>query len=317
MTTKQALTILGPTTGWNTAAGPQPTEVVEAAKLARDGGLDGMFSGDHVTFHGRGNDGLMNLAFVAAHVPELVLQTSVYLLALRHPTTVALQASLIDHLCGGRLILGVGIGGEDPAEWWACGIDPRSRPGRTDEGMQILRSLWTQEETTFQGRYYQLETVAQRPKPVRPEGIPLWVGGRSDAAILRGTRYGDGYIGIWISPRRFAELREKHDEYVQELELPNRPFAFGMQCWIGVDADERRAREKVAERMSNTYHLPFDRFERYVPYGTPQQVAERLMEYVEVGCTHVNIQPAESSPLASIESALAVRQALLRMVSAS
>jgi alkanesulfonate monooxygenase SsuD/methylene tetrahydromethanopterin reductase-like flavin-dependent oxidoreductase (luciferase family) len=60
---------------------------------------------------------------------------------------------MLDQLSRGRLVMGIGIGGEDPNEWWACGVDPKTRARRTDESMQILRSLWTQEETTFDGKY--------------------------------------------------------------------------------------------------------------------------------------------------------------------
>ena len=63
-------------------------------------------------------------------------------------------------------MLGVGIGGEDPNEWWACGVDPKTRARRTDEGMQILRSLWTQDETTFAGKYFQLEGRAHATEAV-------------------------------------------------------------------------------------------------------------------------------------------------------
>lgn len=305
--------VLVPTGGWNVRGSTTPHQVIEAARAAEAAGIDGLFSGDHVTFHGRGNDGLVNLTVVAAHTQRVLLQTSVYLLALRHPTPVALQAALLDQLSGGRLILGVGVGGEDPAEWWACGVDPKTRGGRTDEAMQILRSLWTQEETTFEGRYYRLDRVKLQPKPLQDTGVPLWVGGRSDAAIRRAAYYGDGYSGIWISTRRFQELQEKRAEFAAEAGRAESAFAWGIQFWLGVDDDPRRAEQKVAERMEQTYRLPFDRFERYVPRGTPEQVAEFIMAYVGLGCTYVNLLPTESSPQATLEAALRIREQLQSM----
>jgi len=308
--------VLVPTGGWNVRGGTTPQQVIEAARAAEAAGIDGLFSGDHVTFYGRGNDGLMNLAVVAAHTQRVLLQTSVYLLALRHPTPVALQTALLDQLCGGRLILGVGVGGEDPAEWWACGVDPKTRGGRTDEAMQILRSLWTQDETTFDGRYHQLDHVQLVPKPLQQSGVPLWVGGRSDAAIRRAARYGDGYSGIWISTRRFQELQEKRVEFAAEAGRADGPFSWGMQFWLGVDDDPKRAERKVAERMEQTYRLPFDRFERYVPHGTPQQVAEFIMGYVELGCAYVNLIPTEPSPQPTLEAALRIQEHLQTMCAA-
>jgi probable F420-dependent oxidoreductase len=297
------LRILGPAGGWNVHGGTSPADAIRAARLLGSSGLDGAFTGDHVTFHGRGNDGLMNLALVAAHAPDLTLMTSVYLLALRHPTPVALQAALVDQLCGGRLILGVGVGGEDPGEWRACGVDPTTRGARTDESIAILKSLWSKDGTTHAGAHYQLETVAVSPQPVRPTGVPIWIGGRSEAAIRRTARLADGYIGIWISASRFSDVCQQIRELGAAQQRPPSDFQFGMQFWIGVDQDEARAREKVGTRMSQTYHLPFERFERYVPYGSPERVAEQIQPYIDAGCTHINLQVAESSPVAAVESA--------------
>ena len=101
-------------------AGGTDETVIEWAREAEAAGADGVFVGDHVTFYGSGSDGLMKLAPIAAATTKLELQTCVYLLALRHPTPVALQCAMLDQLAKGRLVLGVGIGGEDPNEWWAC-----------------------------------------------------------------------------------------------------------------------------------------------------------------------------------------------------
>lgn len=307
MTTLQ---ILGPMSGWNRAAGAAPSEVIASVKDAEAAGLDGLFTGDHVTFRGRGNDGLMNLALAAAHSQSLTLMTSVYLLALRHPTPVALQASLIDQLSSGKLVLGVGVGGEDPGEWRACGVDPRTRGQRTNEAIQVLRSLWTQEETTFSGRHFELSSVRLQPKPVSSGGVPVWIGGRSEAALRRAARLCDGYIGIWISDRRFAEVITQQRELAAEYGRADAPFTFGMQFWLGVDDDREVARRKVAERMTATYSLPFERFERYVPYGTPREVADFIAPYLAAGCTHVNLQAAELSPRAAVEAARRVAEEL-------
>jgi hypothetical protein len=86
-----------------------------------------------------------------------------------------------------------------------------------------------------------------------------------------------------------------------------------MQFWVGVDDDRETARRKVAERMTATYNLPFERFERYVPYGSPREIADAIAPYLEAGATHINIGAAEASPLAAIESVARVREELLRL----
>ena len=282
------------------------------ARQAEAAGIDGVFVGDHVTFYGSGSDALIKLASIAATTSTLELQTCVYLLALRHPTPVALQAAQIDQLSGGRLIMGVGIGGEDPNEWWACGVDPKTRARRTDESMQILRSLWTQEETTFAGKYFKLDRVRMQPKPARAGGIPLQVGGRSDAAFRRTARYGDGWTGIWVSLRRFVEAGEKIAEFAAECGRGDVVFPRAMQFWMGVDDDRATAREKVAASMQAFYRIPFEKFEKSTPYGTPADIAEFIAPYIEAGCAHINMVIADA-PDAVLEKSLAVRDALAKV----
>jgi alkanesulfonate monooxygenase SsuD/methylene tetrahydromethanopterin reductase-like flavin-dependent oxidoreductase (luciferase family) len=289
-------------------------DIAAWAKAAEASGVDGVFVGDHVTFYGSGSDGLLKLAPIAAVTKTLELQTCVYLLALRHPTPVALQAAMIDEMSRGRLILGVGIGGEDPNEWWACGVDPRTRARRTDESMQVMRSLWTQEETTFDGKYFKLNAVKMRPKPHRPTGVVMQVGGRSDAALRRTALYGDGWTGIWVSVRRFVEAGEKIAEFATGAGRGEVTFTRGMQFWMGVDNDREAAKAKVASSMQAFYQLPFEAFEKYTPYGTPEEIATFLAPYIEAGCEHLNFVVADD-PDATLDRALAVRDALRSMVS--
>ncbi len=302
-----------PTGAWNMRAGIAPQQVLEAARQAEAAGIDGLFAGDHVTFYGSGNDGLINLAAVAAVTERIQLMTSVFLLALRHPTPVALQCAMIDQLSLGRFILGVGIGGEDANEWLACGIDPKTRARRTDESLEILRSLWTQEETTFDGKYFKLNKVRMQPKPFREEGVPLHIGGRSDAALRRTARFGDAWISIWVSPRRMQEAREKIDEWAAEHGRDGSKIGMGIQLWHAV-GDGAEAKERLARRMQGFYKIPYDRFERYSPAGTPEQIAEFIVPYIEAGCSHLNLLAVQSSPEETVEAGIAVKEAVLKIV---
>jgi probable F420-dependent oxidoreductase len=310
----QLPTISVPTGAWNVRAGISPEQVLEAARKAEEAGIDSLFAGDHVTFYGAGNDGLINLAPIAVVTERVQLLTSVYLLALRHPTPVALQCAMLDQLCQGRFVLGVGIGGEDPNEWWACGIDPKTRARRTDEALQILRSLWTQEETTFEGKYFRLNQVRMQPKPFREDGIPIYIGGRSDPALRRAARYGDTWLAIWVSPRRMREAREKIDEWAAEEGRDPARIGLGLQLWYAVDDDRDRARELLARRMEGFYRIPFERFERYSPYGRPEEIAEFLAPYLEAGCGHVNLVAAQPSQDEVVQAALAVKEALAKLL---
>jgi alkanesulfonate monooxygenase SsuD/methylene tetrahydromethanopterin reductase-like flavin-dependent oxidoreductase (luciferase family) len=166
-----------------------------------DAGLDFVGMGDHVAFRGGfGVDGLVTAAAMLAAHPTLCVATGVYLLPLRHPVTVARQLSTIAALAPGRFTFGVGLGGEDPAELRACGVDPRTRGRRMDESLTVLRRLLAGDAVTCRGEFFDLDDVRVLPAPDPP--VPIVVGGRSDAAVRRAGRLGDGWLGIWVSPQR-------------------------------------------------------------------------------------------------------------------
>ncbi len=296
---------------WDIRVGTTGEMVLDAARRAEALGLDGLVAGDHVTFHGYGNDGLITLAAIAAVTETIELKTGVYLLPLRHPVPVALQVAQIDQLSLGRLILGVGIGGEDPHEFLSCGIDPRTRGARANEALQIIRRLWVEDHVTFQGRHFQLDDVTLYPKPLRP--VPIYVGGRSDAAFVRAGRYGDGYTGIWQSLDRFRQAREGVAAAVAAAGRPLDSVEFGMQFWTGVGSDRAEVRSLVSDRMEAMYGLPFERFERYTPIGTAREVAEFILPYVEAGARHINLVPVQGSPEENIERSAEVREELLAL----
>ena len=169
-----------------------------AAYLARahDAGIDHVCCGDHVSFFvGVGLDGLVQATALTMLHPTLPVMTGVYLLPLRHPVLVARQLSDLDQLAPGRLVFGVGIGGEDRHEVEICGVDPSTRGRRMEESLTVLRRLLSGAPTTFHGEFFDMDDALVLPAPAQP--VPLIVGGRSDAAARRAGRMGDGWLGIW------------------------------------------------------------------------------------------------------------------------
>lgn len=297
--------------GWDLRAGTTGEMVLDAARFAENAGLDGLIAGDHVTFYGFGYDGLMTLTAVAAATSRIQLKTAVYVLPLRHPVPVALQVAQLSQLSLGRFVFGIGVGGEDPHEFTSCGVDPRTRGARTNEALHVLRRLWAEDHVTFQGRHFDLHDVTLYPKPM-DNHVPIFVGGRSDAALRRAGRYGDGYTGIWQSVARVGQAREVIAAAALEAGRDPAPIELGMQFWMAAGADRDAARALVAQGMESTYRLPFERFERYTPFGTVEEVAAFIAPYVEAGCRHINLIPMQGSPEGNIEAALGVQEALRR-----
>lgn len=298
---------------WDIRLGTTGEMTLAAAKRAEDLGLDGIVAGDHVTFFGYGNDGMITLTAVAAVTSRIELRTNVYLLPLRHPIPVALQAAQLDQLSMGRFVMGVGIGGEDPHEFWSCGVDPSTRGARCNESLQILRQVWREDNVTFTGRHFQLEDVTVYPKPMRP--IPIFVGGRSDAALRRAGRHGDGYTGLWQSVERFRQAQEVIGETAMVAGRDPATIEPGIAFWCSIDDDRDNARAMVAGGMESMYHQPFERFERYTPYGSARAVAEFIAPYVEAGARHIILMPVQTTPEENIERAAEVQAELRALAS--
>src|SRR5574341_696805 len=166
-------------------------------------------TGDHVSFHNPRYESLTLLAAYAGITKRVRLGVGVYLLALRPPAAAAQITSTLDVLSGGRLIFGVGAGGENPKEFEACGIPHKERGARVTEGIDVVRTLWRDTPASFKGRFTRFEGVSIDPKPVQKPAPPIWIGGRSDAALARAGRQGDGWISYVIQAERYKQSLAK------------------------------------------------------------------------------------------------------------
>ncbi|MGO9887434.1 MAG: LLM class flavin-dependent oxidoreductase [Solirubrobacteraceae bacterium] len=283
----------------------------ELASHALEAGVDHLTVGDHVSFaDGHGADGLIQAtALLSAH-PRLPVQTGVYLVALRHPAVVARQLATIALFAPGRFTFGVGVGGDDPRELELCGINPRERGARTTEVLRCVRLFMSGDEVEYHGRFFDLHG-AIRPAPAVP--IPILVGGRSDAALVRAGQLGDGWLALWVSPRRFEEAVDRVRAIAAEAGRDGVPWQHALQLWAGFGASREQARRRVSQTMQDAYAFPFDRFERYVPCGSPDAVADALVPYLEAGCRRFNFVP-EATSLPDAVEAVAEVKALLSAV---
>jgi len=260
-----------------------------------DGGFDHLFMADHVSFRdGSGTDGFVEVAALSQLHPTIGVMISIYLLPLRHPLPVARQLATMARVAPGRMTFGIGIGGEDRHEIEICGVDPATRGARTNESLAIIRGLMNEETLTFHGKHFTIEQARIRPRP--RQQIPIIVGGRSNAALRRAAIYADGWIGVWCSSKRYAEAVGLIDEYAEAANRPKPQWCHGYQPWIGVDKDPVKARSVVKQAMEKFYHVPFEQFERYTPFGTPAQVAEQLAPYIDAGCRLFNLKVCAQAP---------------------
>lgn len=270
-----------------------------------DAGLDHVTVGDHLSFHGgAGFDGLVSATSVLSTDDNLEVLVGIYLAGLRHPVATARQLSTISQLAPGRLVLGVGAGGEDRSEISNAGVDPSTRGRRLDETLGLLHRLATGDSVDHEGEFFTLAGARIRPAP-EPR-IPLIIGGSGDAAIRRTAKYGDGWLGLFCSARRYRDT-------VQQIlaATDRRPTWFGLSMWCGFGPNNDQAGELLGRRLESLYNLPAAKFQHVTAAGAPEQVAERLAPYLEAGARHITIVPVAESPHEAIEAVAEVRRLLL------
>ena len=265
---------------------------LDQAERVEELGFDSLWVSEHMLFYVPTFDAITVLAAFAARTQRILLGSAILLLPLRHPTVVAKEVASLDIISNGRIILGVGVGGEFPREFVACGVPVKERGRRTDEAIEVMRKLWSESGVNHEGRFFRLEDANMQPKPVQKPGPPIWIAGRSEAAIKRAARLGDGYMPYLFSPERYRDSLEKVSAFAQQRGRDPTTIEAGLYQFICLADTYEEARQRANQDLSLRYNQPFDRIvDRYCVLGTPDQCAERLGQYVEAGVRHFILVP--------------------------
>ncbi len=268
-------------------AGQDRDGVLQTARAIESAGLDSAWVGDHVAFHVPILESLTLLSFVAAATRRVRLCTGIYLAPLRHPTTSAKVASTLDVLSGGRLTLGVGVGGEFPPEFEACGIPLAERGPRTNEAIEVMRTLWREDAAEFHGRFFDFGPVDLSPKPIQPGGPPIVVGGRKGPTFRRAGVLGDGYISHMCSPEQFAANMEeigRHADRAGRGEFDFEPVSF---LFTVLDDDYGRAHARASRLLGRIYARDFEEAsKKYCLLGRAEDCLEQMRRFARAGSRH-------------------------------
>ena len=280
---------------------PMIDEMQALVRLVDDCGYDSLWVGDHLAFAVAILDPLLQLAQAAVVSRRLKLGCNVYLLPLRHPVPVAKQVATLDHLSEGRLIFGVGVGGEFPKEFEACGVPLAERGARLTAAIPLLRQLWSGEPVTYEGRHFGgFREVSMQPPARQPGGPPIWVGGRAEAALARAGRLADGWISYVITPETYRAGLAKIVAAAETARRPIERFGTGHLLFARLDASYEQALDAAAATLSHRYAMDFRRpAERYAALGRPEQVADRIRAFYEAGARHIVLDlvgPYEERP---------------------
>jgi len=258
--------------------------------------VDSLWVGGHVASTNPSPEAMVQLARLAALTSRVRVGTSILLLPLYPPAIVAKQIADLDRATGGRVTLGVGVGGEYPQEFRACQIPLAERGARTDEAIPLLRRLWSGEEQSHTGRYYSMEDIRIHPSPVRTQGPPIVVAGRQERAMQRAVALGDGWMPYLYSARRYADSVETIQRLADEAGRDLVDFEWFAFIFVNVDDDAELAKEEAAEFLGGTYRQDFRSMLAHIAVaGSPDDVVSGLAEFARGGATHLVFTPATRS----------------------
>ena len=265
--------------------------------------IDSIWQGGHVLPRTGTGEAITRLALLTAWTERVRVGTAVLVLPLYHPMIVAKQLADLDAWSGGRVSVGVGVGGEFPHEFDAVGVPVSERGARTDEAMDVLRALWAGEKVTHHGAFFDFDDVELVPvephgadgagASARAGGPPLIVAGRAPGAMLRALRRGDGWMPYLFSPNAYRRSVDTIRDAARAERRDLSGFEWMLYLYCSVRRDGDRARDDIASFLGGAYgDKPASMLPHIAPAGTPEEVAARLQEYVDAGARHIVVSPA-------------------------
>ena len=301
---KTKLGVLLPTRGL-LLGGEQPPNadrIIRMAERVEAAGLDSVWVGDSLTAKPR-LEPLAMLGAIATRTSRVRLGTAVLIPALRHPVLLAQTMATVDMISGGRLIIGAGVGGafndDQRGEWNAAGVDPTRRARRFEEIIEIVKGLGPGTPYSFEGRHFQLDSVAVGPAVTQPGGIPILFAShyraQQQAQIDRAARLGDGIISLSDTPDEFAQVISQVEAKAEEMGRDSSKLEKTFYLTANVDPDLAKA-EAEADEFLTRYYGSNIWGSRWGPFGGPERVIERMREYVSAGAQTLVVRLATFDP---------------------
>lgn len=269
---------------------PGVDDVAGTARSYEAAGFDFIHTGEHIFFHGPVPNAFVALAAAAGATERIKLLSSISILPLYPAVLAAKMASVLDRVAGGRFHLGVGVGGEFEAEFEASGVPVRERGRRADEALAVMRTLFDHERSSFSGTWTRFEDLGLQPMPLTPGGPPIWVAGRSRAAMRRAGRFADVWMPYMFTPDQLAESLATVREDAAEAGRDPASVRAALFAFINVDEDGDRAREAIVTAVGTNYDQDFSRLGRYLIAGTADECIARIREYADAGAESVQLQ---------------------------
>ncbi len=265
-----------------------PDSVLDFIDQCERWNIDSVWVSDRIAAPRSTLDPIVFMSFLASRMRNMKFGTSALVLPTRHPVLLAKQLATLDYLCKGRLLLVVGIGGDDSRDFDAVGVRKEERGKRGDEAITLMKKLWSEENVSFAGQFYSVRDLTLLPRPYQKGGPPVWVGGRSKAAFRRAGRLADGWLASSVSPNEIAAGIDAIRAHAAEVgrEIPQDHYGVLVPFCFAIDTEEALsiAGSSIRRRQDIS---PTE----YSALGTPEQVRLKLREYVDAGATKFVMRP--------------------------
>jgi F420-dependent oxidoreductase-like protein len=282
--------------------GLQDSTLPELRRLWRfvdQAGFDWLSVWDHldVSFFGSNScfEALSALTLIAAETTRVRIGCLVFCINYRHPGVLAKALTTIDHASNGRLEVGLGAGWHE-GEYDAYGIHfppIATRQDQLEEGIQIIRSLFTQERTTFNGKHFQLREAVCSPKPLQAR-VPLWIGGSGEKRTLRtAARHADGWDTAFVSPEVFRQKNQVLDQWCEKQQRDPASIVRMASLGFHLTADPAQAKQE-RERFRAYWGPMAEGIEEGMLFGTPRDAVDRIGQYFEAGAARVVLDLLQS-----------------------
>jgi probable F420-dependent oxidoreductase len=232
------------------------------------------------------------LSYAAACTERIRLGCAVFVFPLHNPVHLAKNISSLDQLSRGRVEVGLGAGGRQRM-FSAFGLSSEDFIARFNEGVRLMRTLWTEPRIDFPGRFWQMEGAAMEPKPFQKPGPPVWFGGGHPAALRRAVLHADGFFGAGSSTiAQFVEHARMVREQLEETGRNPASFRIAKRVYIAIDDDAGRGRKRMSTALHELYSFfGIPDLTPVAVFGPPDACASALREVVDAGAEMILLNP--------------------------
>jgi probable F420-dependent oxidoreductase len=250
--------------------------------------IDSLWMSDRIVSSALTLEPITFLSYIAGRLRKMKFGTSTLVLPTRNPVVLAKELATLDFLSHGRLFPAFGLGSDESKDLSVVGVSKKERAARADEMIALMRRLWTEENVTFEGKFYSVKDVTIMPRPWQKNGLPIWIGGRSQAAMRRTGRLGDGWLVSSVSPAEVEAGIKTIRAYAAEAgrQVPEDHYGVLIPFCFAVNGD--RAFEIAERSIRPRDDLPISAF---TALGSPEEVRARVQSYIRAGATKFVMRP--------------------------